>query len=185
MYFSDVESRSNYDHIYQTDLCGATANAGYGSETAYFANAYTAQSHETLAAVGFYTLGKNSTYEVYGVQEFRGAASLENRVLLASGALPDAGYFTIPLDGYYPLAEGDTFAVVVRLSTPGLSCPVAVEKATKDIPGVVTDDGEGYLSNDGIYFRNTENQSGCNICLKVYTRDQEAANIRKSRYSKN
>ena len=173
MYFSDVQSRSNYDHVYQTDLCGATANAGYGSETAYFANVYTAKSDELLSAVGFYTLGKNSTYEVYGVQNFTGAASLEERVLLASGALPQEGYFTIPLEGHYPLTEGKAFAVVVRLTTPGLSCPVAVEKATKDIPGVKTDDGEGYLSNDGIYFRNTENQSGCNICLKVYTTDQE------------
>lgn len=173
MYFSDVESRNNYDHIYQTDLCGATANAGYGSETAYFANVYTAESDELLSAVGFYALGKNSTYEVYGVQSFNGAASLQERVLLSSGILPEAGFYTVPLEGYYPLSEGETFAVVVRISTPGLSCPVAVEKATKDIPGVITEDGEGYLSNDGLYFRNTENQSGCNICLKVYTTDQE------------
>lgn len=54
----------NYDHLYQTDLCGWVGNMGYKKESCWFANVYTADSTQTLRAVGFYATGPESDYEI-------------------------------------------------------------------------------------------------------------------------
>jgi len=164
-----AEKAGNYDRIYQTDLCGVTANAGYSSETVWMANIYTAKDRETVAAVGFYTLGKNSTYEVYLVPDATNAASLRGGQKVLSGSLPDSGFHTIPLSEAFVVGAGERFGVVVKLTTPGLDYPAAVEKITDSAPYVDITDGEGYLSTNGLLFRSTEEKSSCNVCLKVYT----------------
>lgn len=170
MYFTNVEGANNYAKNYGADLCGMTANAGYGMETAYFANVYTADSDETLAAVGFYTLGADSEYEIYAVSDFKDESSFEKRVFLKKGKIEKSGFTTVVLDKAVPLYAGKDFAVIVKLTTPGTIYPVAVEKVTETVGNVDISDGRGYLSNNGAYFRSTEKQSECNVCLKAYTR---------------
>ncbi len=169
MCFTSVESTMNYSKIYQTDLCGATANAGYDSDTAYFANVYTAESDEELLAAGIYTLGDNSEYEVFIVRDFEDEKSFAEREPVASGTIAKTGYHTIGMYKDIQLKAGERFAVVVRITTPGLRYPVAIEKKTEAVPGVDISDGEGYLSNRGSIFKRTEDASECNVCLKIYT----------------
>ena len=168
--FTDVEKVNNYDRIYQTDLCGATANAGYGDDTAWFANVYTADSEEMLSAAGFYTLGKDSVYEIYTVHDYESDASLRNGTLAAKGTIAEPGYHTVRFPTPEQLSSGERFAVIVKLTTPGISYPVAIEKVTDHAPGADISDGSGYLSNNGVYYKNTEEDSELNVCLKVYTR---------------
>lgn len=170
MYYDDIQPANNYAKNYGSDLCGMTANAGYGSETAFFANVYTAEADETLCAVGFYTLGPDSAYKVYGVSRFDDETSFDRRVLLKSGRIDKTGFSTVELQKTLQLYEGVPFAVIVEIRTPGESYPVAVEKATDCAAHVDLTDGQGYLSNNGSYFRSTEKQSECNVCLKAYTR---------------
>lgn len=56
--YSGIESADNYDHIYQADLCGWVGQLGYGKESAFFANIYTAEEKEELEAVGSMQPGK-------------------------------------------------------------------------------------------------------------------------------
>lgn len=97
MVYTDIEDVDNYDNIYQTDLCGWVGQLGYNKESAYGANVYTADSDETVKAVGFYATGKNTEYEIYIVPEFTGTDSLKKGQRAASGKLENAGYYTIDL----------------------------------------------------------------------------------------
>ena len=52
--FTEIEESTNYDRIYQADLCGWVGQMGYKKESIYGANVYTAKSEEDVAAAGFY-----------------------------------------------------------------------------------------------------------------------------------
>ena len=90
---------------------------------------------------------------------------------LASGVLPDTGFYTVSLEKPRTLDAGEIFAVTVRVRTPGTTQPVAVEYAGSGRTGNVDiSDGEGYISFDGSVWERTETSKGCNVCLKAYSR---------------
>ena len=62
--YTGVEPVDNYDHNYQSDLCGWVGQIGYGRDSAWFANAYTAGKGENLEAAGFYATDQNTDYEL-------------------------------------------------------------------------------------------------------------------------
>lgn len=168
--YTSVEDADNYDNIYQSDLCGWVGQLGYGKESAYFANVYTANSNESMEAVGFYATGKDTEYEVYVVNNFNGTESLNERTLVKSGYLENAGYYTIHLDNNFETVEGEKFAVVVKITTPNSIHPIAIEyQADETTATVDLSDGEGYISLRGEEWDNVEENQDCNICLKVYT----------------
>ncbi len=170
MCITNAESRDNYRHIYQSDLRGSTASAGYGNDTACFAAVYEADADEYLEAAGFYTLGDDTSYELYYIPQFTDERTLSRGILMKTGTIEDAGFHTIRFPEAKRVSEGQKFAVMVKITTPGLSYPVAVEKKTAGVRNVDLSDGEGYLSQNGVLFRNTEESSESNICLKVYAR---------------
>lgn len=169
--YTKVESNTNYDKIYQTDLCGFVGLLGYESDTAYFANAYTATEDEYLRAVGFYSTGIDTEYSVYVCENFNDASSLSKRSdPVVTGTLKNSGYYTINLDKTIKLSEGQKYAVIVRIKTPNVERPVAVEYPHSwQTANVDISDGEGYVSMKGRDWENTETVNGCNVCLKVYT----------------
>ena len=172
--YSRVEAADNYDQIYQTDLCGWVGQLGYGKENAWFANIYTARGREKLEAVGFYATGANTSYEVYTVSDAEGSSRFGRRRLAASGTLADAGYYTIDLKRPLRLEEGERFAVIVSVRTPGAVHPVAIEYNSPD-KGLTADlsDGEGYISFRGTVWERVEKEQDCNVCLKAYTKSLE------------
>ena len=171
--YTRVDSTDNYDNIYQTDVCGWQGQQGYEKESCYFANVYTAREEEVLAAVGFYTTDVNSAYEIYVVRDFEGEESFERREFCQSGWIKNSGYFTIDLKEEIPLGQGERFAVVVWITTPGASNPVVVELHKDVYSETVTLEGkEGYLSLYGELWEPTEKSFGTNVCLKAYTRKQ-------------
>lgn len=169
--YSGIEPADNYESVYQSDLCGWVGQLGYGKDNAYFANVYTAQSEEELSAVGFYATGADTSYEVYTVTDVEGSAQFGRRRLAASGVLTNAGFYTIPLKNPVELSEGEKFAVIVRITTPGSVHPVAIEynSPDKDISADLSD-GEGYISFRGTSWERVEEKQKCNVCLKAYTR---------------
>ena len=66
--YSRIESIDNYDQIYQTDLCGYTAQIGYEDESCWFANVYTAEDALSLRAAGFYATREHTEYEITSVK---------------------------------------------------------------------------------------------------------------------
>lgn len=183
--YTKIEDKDNYDKIYQTDLCGWSGQAGYGSDTAYGANVYQAEEREQLAAAGFYAVGPDTRYEIYGAAGIDKipASGVQNgsvqartldfkdRQLLAQGTLKYAGYYTIDFERPLEIEKGQRFAVIIKLTTRDSVQPIAIEYQADSSPGTVDiTDGEGYLSYDGIHFQRAETAMKCNICLKAYTR---------------
>ena len=166
-----MDADDNYDNIYQTDLCGYVGQLGYGEESAYFANAYTAQEDEKIMAVGFYATGVDTEYSIYICENFTDITSLSKRSdPVMTGKVKNSGYYTVDLEKAVKLAAGQKYAVIVRVTTPNSERPVAVEYAyDEQTETVVLDDGEGYVSLKGITWENAEEKNGCNVCLKVYT----------------
>lgn len=169
--YTRIDDSDNYDKIYQSDLCGYVGQLGYGEESAYFANAYTAEEDEKIMAVGFYATGIDTEYSIYICEDFQDISSLNKRSdPVMTGKLKNSGFYTIDLDNSVKIEAGQKYAVIVRITTPNSERPVAVEYAyDEQTSSVVLDDGEGYVSLKGITWENTEEKNGCNVCLKVYT----------------
>ena len=170
--YTKVEPTTNYSGIYQSDLCGMLATAGFENDQAYFANVFTATRNESLSAAGFYAVGVNTEYEVYVVSEFSGVESLSGGKKVAEGVLSNEGYYTIDFNEEIGVTEGTRFAVVVKIKTPGNEYPVAVESIAgqKFAHHVDISDGEGYISASMSEWKNTEQHYQSNVCLKVYTK---------------
>ncbi|MEI6196948.1 MAG: MFS transporter, partial [Verrucomicrobiota bacterium] len=63
--YPKAEATGNYAGIYQYDPLGACTSLGFGSQTGWFANIFTATKTSSLGAVGFYTAAPGTSYEVY------------------------------------------------------------------------------------------------------------------------
>lgn len=168
--YTCVQGTDNYDNIYQSDLTGQAGQIGYKRDNGYFANVYEAKSDEKLRAVGFYSLGTGSQYEVYFIDNYKDTDSFQNKTLVAKGLLNNAGYYTIDIKGDFFLKKGQKSAVMVFIKTPSVKSPIAMEcKMDDDNDGFILEDGEGYISYNGNIWEHTEEKFKCNICLKMYT----------------
>lgn len=171
--YTGIEDSDNYDHIYQSDLCGWVGQLGYNKESIYGANVYTAESNQNLTAASFYATGKDSEYQLYVVKNFEDESSLSNMTPVASGKLSNAGYYTTPFDKQIALDAGERYAVVLFISTPDAVHPLAIEYEADDATAdVVLDDGEGYVSANGFEWENVKNVENCNICIKAFSNDR-------------
>ena len=86
--------------------------------------------------------------------------------------MENAGFYTVDLEAPVRLKKGQTFAVVVRIKTPGETKPVAVEMTKDRFTESVTLEGRRtWVSNDGNVWENTQEVYGTNVCLKAYTRE--------------
>lgn len=173
--YTSVENPDNYDVVYQSDKCGWIGQVGYGDETAWAVNVFCAKQDERLEAIGFYAVDQNTDYEIYIVHltDDNEMQFETGRIPAASGHLDYSGYYTIALDRMEPLKTGERFGVMVRLTTPGVVHPIAVEYDAEDGKcRVDLTDGEGYVSADGQSWERLETQYQCNLCLKAYTSER-------------
>ncbi|MBS5544918.1 MAG: peptidase C1 [Lachnospiraceae bacterium] len=173
--YTGVEPVDNYDRICQTDLCGWMGQIGYGEETVWFANAYESYGGEELMAAGFYATMENTSYELYVARHLErdGMEALNAPIFAGSGRMEYSGFYTVPLEKKVDLDEGEKFAVMVKITTPGAVHPAAIEyDGGEGVAQVDLSDGEGYLSRDGRRWEQVEKTMGCNLCLKAYL-DQE------------
>ena len=170
--YTRVDDTDNYDHIYQSDLCGWVGNMGYDNEQIYGANIFKAIGNEKLSAASFYATGANTEYELYVVHDFKNEKSFANREKLASGVVKKAGYYTVDFDEQQ-LKAGEKYAIVLYVKTPGSKHPLAIEYDTGEsiLQGVDLDDGEGYISLNGKKFVNVKEKRECNLCIKAFTRN--------------
>ncbi len=168
--YTAIEEADNYDRIYQSDLCGWVGQLGYNMDSIYGANVYTAQSRETLRAAGFYATGKETSYELFIVKDYKNKDSLKERVMVAEGTVANAGYYTVGFENGITVEKGAKFAVVLHITTPGSVHPLAIEYAADEMTANVDlADGQGYISIGGSHWENTERNQKCNLCLKAYS----------------
>jgi len=178
--FTRIDEVNNYDKIYQTDLLGYIGNIGYGDETAYFSNVYETTEKELLDAVSFYATDENTTYEVYVVESFDTVDDFTEMKLIERGGFEFGGYYTIDFET--PIVVDGRFAVVVRITTPQSTFPVAAEfwRDEEWLNNVNINDGEGYMSYEGKDWVRTEQVISANTCLKAFTKDFDITLIEES-----
>lgn len=166
-----AEPATNYTNIYQYDTLGWISNMGYGGNTAWFANVFTATSNNPIVAAGLYCPAANSTYEVYVyANPTSGPISSSGPVSSSSGTVATAGYHTVKLATPAPVTSGQKFSVVVKLTTPGYGYPVALERPYSGYASkAVASAGQSYVSSGGASWSDiTASYANTNVCLKAF-----------------
>ena len=167
--FSDAEQTGVFSDIYQYDPLGWTRSEGYRSDTAWFANDFTARDGDQLAAVSFYAAEPGSTYAVYTSTD-----ASPTLTPAASGSFTEAGYHTVTLDSPHQLTTGKQFEVAVKLTTPGYDYPIPVETSIAGYSSTATPSGESFTSADG---RSWHNLTNADACLKAFTRAAGSSDV--------
>lgn len=171
--YTKVEDANNYDNIYQSDLCGWVGQLGYNKDSIYGANVYTTAQEEELVAASFYATGKDTQYELYVVRNFVNESSFSERIPVASGTLSNAGYYTVEFNQGISLAAGECYAIVLHIITPNSIRPMAIEYvADKATQNVILDDGESYISANGVSWKSADTVEECNLCIKAFSNNQ-------------
>lgn len=162
-----AQDKGEFDNIYQYDTLGMTTTTGRSS--GYFANVFTAKATEYVNAVGVFTNNHNTRYDVYMVTNYSGPGSFGNRVKVASGTIPYAGYYVIKIDPQLVQA-GTKFAPVVHFSTSG-SRAIPVEAPRRGYSSRArASSGQSYISHDGRGWSDlTRSFRNANVCLKAFT----------------
>ena len=129
--FNGAGPITNYKTIYQYDPLGVVTFIGNDSnESSWFSNVFIASSSDALSAVSFYTAVPSTSYQVYVCSNYNNPNDLAStRVLKATGSTSFAGYHTIKLNSGVPLTAGRKFAVIVKVTTPGIGLNIPVEAA--------------------------------------------------------
>jgi hypothetical protein len=156
--------------IYQHDYLGKVGEAGFGTDTAWFANAFDATGDEIIRDVSLWTSVAGVEYEITIRNHVSGSP---NTGTIISG--PHRG--TLGLPGYHRvrLAEparvnkGDRFAVVARLREPGGKSPIAIQTRVSGYSNDATSrSGAGWLSHDGASWIDATSQGNVAVCLKAF-----------------
>jgi len=163
--FNNAEPTDNYTNIYQYDPLGWTASFGFGANTAWFANRFSAQNNEALKAVSFYTASLDSSFRVYY------GTSLSSLQLLSSGTISLPGYHTVNLDTPVALSPGQVFFIALKLTTPGYPYPIPVEAPFSGYSGHASaSSNQSFVSPDGVNWSDiTQQYANTNVCLKAFT----------------
>ncbi len=176
--FHSAETTGNYDNNYDYDPLGATTYFGYGTSTAWGANIFTAEGDETLEAVSFYTPIQSSSYtiKIYTGPEITNPVSGSLKIT-QSDSMRDAGYHTVDLTSPVALTAGQRYSIVLGLTTPGYTYPMAMEYPIAGYSSAATASaGQSFISSNGIAWTDMVNSySNTNVCLKAFTSDTVTA----------
>ncbi len=185
--FFELQDTKNYDGIYQYDPLGHVNNCG-GTSPCWGANVFRCgKDNEEIAAVGFYSLVKNTKYviEIYtDCSESKPTSG--NRQVSQSGTCDFVGYVTVPLSSSVQIKNGRLFSVVIKLTTPGYSYPLAYEayfsfKQNGKTYWTPTSEatasaGQSFMSQNGTSWMDftTAIHPTANFCCKAYTKSASA-----------
>lgn len=177
--FQTAELASNWSRVYQYDELGWTNGFGYGSETAWFSNIFTAAGTESIGAVSFYTMSPNATYSVSLYTGVDGTPTNGTLAGTTTGAIASPGYHTIKLRTAAAVTAGGKFSVVVKLQTPGNKYPVPLEYAVSGATsGATAHPGESFTSSDGTTWKDiTSSIATANVCLKAFSNKAGSGNV--------
>jgi len=113
----------------------------------------------------------NATYSLYVYLNPTGSSPRTGTLAGGkTGTIETAGYHTIRLDAPIPVASGQKFSVIVKLTTPGYPYPIPCELPVGGYSSAATAQlGESWVS-DGIIWADLAHEiEDTNVCLKAYT----------------
>ena len=169
----------DYGRIYEHDPFGYVSSTGYGSTTAHAMNVFTARRDEQLAAFGFYALKPNTTYSATLIVNpvVLGGELVGTEFAVASGTATEAGYEVLDFAETVQVGVGTNFAIVVAMTTPNYTSPVAVmhnevySDGSPYVSGVKSVPGKSYLCPDPTRYAWSDiSAKGEYFCCKVYTK---------------
>jgi C1A family cysteine protease len=166
--FYNAEPVSKYAHIYQYDPYGWSTSVGVGSgSTGWFSNIFMASAKATIInAVSFYTPVYNSTYELWVYSNVTPNQPRSGRLVrTTAGTLAKPGYHTVSMVPAV-VASQKPFSVVVQLTTPGSTFPIAVENSSGGASAASSCAGQSFTSRDGTEWWDAS--STYNVCLKAF-----------------
>ena len=169
------ENTSNYDSVYSYDKLGEVQDYTYGTnKTGSFANVFTANSSETIKAVGFYTtdLAVQYTIKIYKNPTPEPVGGTPAATF--SGTLPYMGYNTvvIPSSQQVPIKAGDRFSVVVQVTNPTNNEYIPIEENKNNYTrGITSQLRQGYLlgnSSEWYDLKTIPEMDNSHVCVKAY-----------------
>lgn len=170
--YKRAAANDNYTRIYQYDWLGWISSVGYymWSNTAWFANVFTAGSDDMVMAASWYSAMPNSSYELYVYLDPGATPATGSPVAVKKGTLASAGYQTVTLDSGVRVLAGHRFSVVVKNTTPDYGYPIPFEYAYPGYSDAATaHPGESYMSSDGVVWTDMTNYYPTgNVCLKAF-----------------
>lgn len=172
--YNEAQPLANYSRMYAYDPLGWVYSIGYATNTAWFANMFTAAENEDLAAIAFYATANNTSYTIYIYTNASGGPRSGALAASFTGSLATAGYHTIALPSRVALTKDQKFSVVVQVTTPGYNTPIAIEYPYAGYSSAATANaGESFRSSDGLTWRDiTLNYPNSNVCLKAFAQTQ-------------
>ncbi len=168
--FVEPGPTTNYNNVYQYDPLGNTSNLGYSSDTAWFANIFTAAAGDNLSAVSFYTATQNSTYAINIYTNVGSTPTSGTFAGSTTGSIAEAGYHTVTLPSPVQLTSGQNFSIVVQLTTPGYNYPITMETPVTGYASPTAGAGQSFISYGGTSWTDiTSYYANTNVCLKGFT----------------
>lgn len=178
----DYEEADNYDYNYQYDGTADLSHyAGYGTNEAWMANIFEANSDEALRAVSFYLLGAGMEYDI---QVYTGLIDSSNPVSgtpcfeeMQHGSRTTMGYYTVKLKNSVSLKKGEKFSIVIKLSNSYENAVIPLE-TTEEAGYKVTaysKEGQSFISHNGIKWN--DRGSNGNVRIKAFTDKVELGTV--------
>lgn len=159
-----------YTKNYQYDVAGMTDYLITGKKTVWYKNIYNATGNEVIAAVStFFNTTVDYEISIYVNDVLQ---------LTQNGRHEGSGYYTIPLKEYVPVAVGDIFKIVVKLTNPQngyAAVPISEQLSTTRCyyaPGVsyFSHDGEKWTDLYDFTFSGYDHSYSSQVaCLKAFT----------------
>ncbi|MCM1989942.1 lectin like domain-containing protein [Oceanirhabdus seepicola] len=176
VYIPDLGSK--YDKIYQYDPYGYISSIGYGTNTDWGANVFTAEENEDIQAVSFYAKYNDINYEIY-IQNNVSAFKRFTGYPIKTGTIKQPGYYTIKLDSSITIKKGSKFAVGIKVtSTGGNTHLIPIEDKRDGYSSAVTaNPGESYISSDNYGWYDLGEGEKENVCLKAFTIRKKSINV--------
>ena len=136
-----LNDTQHFDKNYQYDISGPTDYFYYAANTVWYENAFYSTDNEFLAGVSTY-FNQDTDWELF--------IYVNSRLQLMQSGFSSPGYYTINLDYPVPLAEGDLFEILFRITTKG-DVGFPITEAISTIKYTYTP-GISFVSYDGLHF---------------------------------
>ncbi|MGN1106991.1 MAG: lectin like domain-containing protein, partial [Huintestinicola sp.] len=162
----DMAPSDDYSKVYQYDAERYSA-AKYGVSSAG-ANIFTAQRDESIEAVSFYTTDADIDHIIQVYRGVSGTSPVSGTLVFSQeGSSPYAGYHTAELDVPVFVEEGESFSVVVILSTnsAGKSYVSHDKYAPREGQSFYTSYKNGKFGT----WKDMKTEHGGNVCIKAFT----------------
>lgn len=175
--YTSLSDGEDFGRVYQHDPYGYIRSQGYNGDAACAANMFVASSNELLVAFGFYALVADTSYSVYIVRnaEMSGGVLNGDWISVKNGICYEAGYEVQPFNSPVAVTNAERFAIVVKMTSPDLTKPLAVccnenwSDGTPYLTNVVAVAGQSFSCPDyDRYYWDDISRDGAYFCCKVY-----------------